>query len=264
MFIRFIYRLLNCIFSDHRTYTMKGFEFVDVEPIKENVIRDCVILGSHNSTLFNMQIGGKSGLEALLRSLDYNCRMLELDVYSSPVNDEPVVSHGNKSCQATSAVSLESCLEVISEYGWRYTNLPLFLMMEICTTNTKTIDQIEALINMYFSHKIIQETKTRIENMTLERLKERLVIIPQHQRLRGLKPPKLINVSNKATKKMQFSLSRVYPHNVFLSSNYNWKEFLPYYYNFITMNIWYKDKHLKSCLDFFQYRGIIPYNIINN
>lgn len=255
-------KILN-FFTPNRenvSHEWKPFMTFDNSDLNDVKLIDCSCMSSHNSTINSFQIFGNSNLNNLLKTINLNFRMIELDVFTSHKHksSKPVVSHGRtkNNLQVTSSVSFEKCIKMISEYAWRCTDLPLFLTLEVNTKEPKTLIRVNEILLKYLSERMIPDIPNKsLKNYTISELRGKIVLISSTESVIS-NQIYLQNVSHTHSGILNRNeLSRIYPNNKILSKNYSFFNFP--YINFISMNTGYSDKHLKNYLAYFAGEGII-------
>lgn len=251
-FTDFIKCLICCFIPKFKTYKWKKryFQNVDDMDIKDEPLLNCSVASSHNSILGQMQICTRASTYPLYKALNHNFREIELDVFY--LDGEYVVAHGrNNKCIATNTIPLEDCLAVIRDYGWKDTNMPLFISLELNTDNTFELQEI---FFDYLGDKIYNDKTKQLKNCSISELKNKLIII-SNQHLNFEPRYRLYNMSVKGTPNGISDLVRIYPDNKVLSTNYDFYKFLPHA-NFISINSCYKDKYYYQYIGYFN-KGII-------
>lgn len=255
-------KFLNCFCIPCYRYQWIDKCYIDVDELFYNKTKliDCNVMSSHNSTIDDFQIIGASHIEILKEILNLNFRMIELDIFNDYCSHKPVVAHGRNShnLQVTSAISFEKCCNIIKDYAWRNTNMPLFLNLEIVTSNNNTIKQVNRILFNLFKDRILFNFYKPLKDFTLSELKNKIIIMPNKPLLVQAKY-KLENFSESCNLlNINFDeLTRVYPNNLLLSRNLDYYKFKRC--NFICMNVSYKDKKLRKYLEFFKAsNGIMP------
>lgn len=251
-FTEFINFLICCCVPKFKKYTWKKrfFQDVDTMTIKDEKLINCSIASSHNSILGQMQICARASLYPLYKALNYNFREIELDVFN--LNGEYVVGHGrNNNCIATNTIPLEDCLQVIVEYGWKDTNMPLFISLELNAEFTKELSEI---IFDYLGHRLYANKTKQLKDCTISELKNKVIIL-SNKHLDFEPKYKLYNMSVNGVPNGLQDLVRIYPDNKVLSTNYNFYKFLPHA-NFISINSCYKDKYYYQYIGYYN-KGIV-------
>lgn len=253
-------KLLNCCTYNNSkiTYQWEDFPFLSVENLnlKNKKLLDCTCMSSHNSTINELQIFGNSSIDSLLKTINLNFRMIELDLFNSYKSSKPVVSHGRSAnnLQVTSSISFEQCCRVISKYAWKCTDLPLFLNLEIVTKNMETLDKINFLIHQYFHERLLVDNKKNLKGYTIDELRNKIIIISTSNHIHSYHTY-LQNIPHNSSSLINSrELSRIYPANIIFSNNYDFTEYSSS--NFISMNVEYDDEYLKDYLNFFNGVGI--------
>lgn len=244
---------IQCCIPKFKEYTWKShvYQNVDNMDIKNAKLQDCAISSSHNSILGKLQVCTRVSLYPLSKALNYNFRMIELDIFN--IGGEYKVGHGrDNNCIATDTISLEDCFATINQYGWEDTNMPLFISLEL---NTTKIQDLETLIYKYFANRLYKDKTKQLQDCTISELKNKIIFL-SGQKL-PFEPSYLLhNMSVNGHPNNLSGLVRIYPNNKVLSSNYKFHHFLPHA-NFISINSCYKDKY------YYQYRGYFSQGIIN-
>lgn len=256
-------KCLNCCCSCYQSYSYKWIDrpYINVDTLehKEMKLINTTCMSSHNSTIDDLQIMGPSHVNILKETLNMGFRMIELDIFHKHHTDIPVVSHGKQkyNLQVTSSVLFETCCDVIQKYGWKDTNLPLFMNLEINTANKRALINLETILFKKFHTRILVQDNKMLKDYTLSELKNKLIIMP-NKPLKYMANYKLQNHSENINPDRidAGELSRIYPSNIILSKNLNFNKFTNC--NFVCMNVSYKDEYLRDYLKYFQSRGIIP------
>lgn len=89
-------------------------------------INEYFISSSHNTYLIGRQVGGVSSIDWYIHTLKKGCRCVEIDIWNG--DNGPVVSHG---LTLTSSVSLTKVVQIVKEYAFVASDLPLILSVEI-------------------------------------------------------------------------------------------------------------------------------------
>lgn len=111
---------------------------------------DFWINSSHNSFLENWQVGGESRISNLSKSLESGARCLELDIHAGITS--PFVMH-------TSSIpgNLTDYLKVIKDEGFKNTNDPLILYLEIFNSgNESHMKDIGSLFQSYLGNRLYE------------------------------------------------------------------------------------------------------------
>lgn len=258
----FLSKILNCLCIPCYRYKWIDKAYTDVDELsyKNTKLIDCTVMSSHNSTIDDFQIIGASHLEILKEVLNLHFRMIELDIFNDYFSDKPVVAHGRNqyNLQVTSFVSFEKCCNIIKDYAWRNTNMPLFLNLEIVTSNNNTIKKVNSILFNLFKDQLLFNFGKTLKNYTLSELKNKIVIMPNKPLLiqANYTLQNFSESSNLSTINFD-ELTRVYPNNVILSRNLDYLRFKKC--NFICMNVSYKDENLDYYLEYFENsNGIMP------
>lgn len=252
-----------CCYNSNINYKWKDFGPINIADLQlQNCkLKHCICSSSHNTLIGDLQIFGNSNINHLIKILNLNFRMIELDIFIDN-NNSFIVSHGNDNIRVTTNVKLETCLQVISEYAWRCTDLPLFIVLELNFENNES--SLDELMYRYFSDKIFLKVSS-LGDTIIGDLKNKLIVLVSTPNknlkcsignLYG-KNKIMYNIPN--TQKTQhsqneFNLCRIYPSNFIISRNYDFKEFLNY--TFISMNVTYMDTYMKEYFEFFDGQGI--------
>ncbi len=251
-FTEFIKIFVCCCIPKFKLYKWKKryYQNVDNMDIKDEKLINCAVSSSHNSVLGQMQICTRASLYPIYKSLNYNFRMIELDVFY--IDNEFKVAHGrDNSCIATNTISLESCFEAINACAWRDTNMPLFISLEL---HTNAIEQLTDLINEHFGNKLYQNKIKQLSECTISELKDKIIFL-SGKNLPFEPKYRLTNISVNDPPNGHSNLLRIYPDNKVLSTNYDFYKFTPYG-NFISINSCYKDKY------YYQYIGYFNMGIV--
>lgn len=251
-FSKFIKYFVCCCIPKFKLYKWDSSLYEDVEnlAIKDEYLINCNIASSHNSILGKLQICTRVGIYPLLKSINKNFRQIELDVFYK--NNKFVVGHGKSNeCIATNTIDLIECFDIINEYGWKDTNLPLFISLEVNTNNTK---DLEVLIRSYFTNRLYDSKTKQLQNCTIRELRDKLIILSgKHLNFEPLY--KLSNYPQITKFDNTDNLVRIYPTNILLSKNYDFYQFLKKS-NFISINTCYKDKYYYQYIGYFKKCGI--------
>lgn len=261
---------MNCCYynDDVLSTEWKDYEYVDVGDLCDAKMHECTVMSSHNSVIDDFQVLSAANINSLMEVLNLNFRMIELDLFKSHTSDEPVVAHGNleKNLQGTSSIPFEDCIELIGKYGWKCTNLPLFIIFEmnIRNSDTATLKRVEEIVHKYLGDRILRKSNKLLRDYTIGDMAGKVVILPTSDRrefsftfatLYG--SGNFHNLSEKSGSRRTDRLTRVYPANTIVSVNYNWSPFIRDGAQFVTMNATYKDKYLKDYMKYFHGNGIV-------
>lgn len=255
-FTKLMKYFICCCIPKFKKYVWKQQTFKDIDnmTIKNEKLINCNIASSHNSILGQLQICTRASLYPLYKSLNNNFREIELDVFY--LNNNFVVGHGiNNNCIATNTILLRDCFEVIKDYAWKDTNLPLFISLEIKTNKIKELEEI--IFNNFYERLYNNKTK-QLKDCTISELKNKLIILSgKHLNIEPKYKLNNMSCNNSLTKSDE--LVRIYPDNKLLSNNYNFYPFLSNA-NFISINTCYKDKYYYKYIGLFN-DGIIKRNL---
>lgn len=99
-------------------------------------VKDCFIKSAHNSFLDNKQIFDTASLDILKETLNEGYRMIEFDIFKHPdkrYKNLPIIAHGNGSLGiiGTGYLHLEDALNIIKDFAWKNTDLPLFISIDL-------------------------------------------------------------------------------------------------------------------------------------
>lgn len=259
-FYKFLSKLLNCCAPNDSVvdYVWEDFKYISVENqgLSTKTLLDCTVMSSHNSTIDKFQIFGTSNLNVLLEAINLNFRMIELDIFHDEQN-EPVVSHGRKdgNLQVTSSVSFKDCIRLLSNYSMKCTDLPMIITLEINTDNDHALSRVNEIISEFIPvNDILVKMDTELKDIPLKDLTEKFIILCNNSKINNF-PVFMHNYPD--THEYTFDpneLTRIYPDNVFLSTNYDYSVHLPC--NFISMNVGYRDQDFMNYLYFFNGCGI--------
>jgi hypothetical protein len=258
-FNKLLSKLLNCCSPNDSVvdYVWVDRPFVSVENqgLTNEKLLNCTVMSSHNSTLDRYQILGTSNLNILLEAINLNFRMLELDLFHDSKGN-PVVSHGRKNgnLQVTSSVLFSECIDVISKYAMKNTNLPMIITLEINTDNEDALSSINEIIEKNLTGILVKES-TELKDYLLKDLAGKYIILCKNSKINHF-PANIHNHPDTRKYTLDLTeLTRVYPDNVIMSSNYNFRTHLPA--NFISMNVGLQDYKFRNYISYFNHRGII-------
>jgi hypothetical protein len=256
---KFLSKLLNCCSPNDSVITYKWIEhkYTSIEDLglSSEKLLDCTVMSSHNSTLDRYQILGTSNINLLLEAINLNFRMIELDIFHDE-NGDPVVSHGRKSdnLQVTSSIPFRDCIKVISEYAMKSTDLPMFITLEINTIDEGALKQVNKIMEENLNGILIKDTM-ELKDYYLKDLRNKYVILSNNSKINNF-PTRLHNHPETREYTIDLNtLTRVYPDNVILSLNYDYRNHLSA--NFISMNVGLQDDYFHNYLAFFNHNGIL-------
>lgn len=236
--------------------------------INSELLKDCFVKSSHNSFLGSLQICGIAHSYHLKSCLERNYRMIELDIFS--FFKSPVVGHGSNGCLGTTFIRLEKCLKVISEFGWKNTNDPLFVCIDFSTRNKKTLEKVSTLFQKYFSKQLLSGVDNKyLCDYTIGQLSNKLLIFSSsffdEDYMFGSmnKQDSFYNIPH-SQMKFPKSLIRNYPSNNIKSTNYNFIQAMGEGIHFISMNSGNEDEHLELYENLFYTKGIVPQRLFKN
>ena len=198
------------------------------------------IASSHNTYIDSkLQILGNANEVEVQRVLYMGARALELDIWSKSTNDStPVVAHGGEygkyDVLVTPTIDFSKYLDIIAQYGWRNSNLPLFLCLELNgsdETNARVAQLIRDRITPRLFGPQVELGQTQYQD-----IKDKLVICSS-----GCDNPEMNSLVNyhwttPAFRNINYStlddyadladfskehIVRVYPGNKVLSRNYD-------------------------------------------
>lgn len=258
----------NCCCEDDaiiEKYTWKDFDFVSADTVKDFHVHQCKIQSSHNTSLGDFQMFDKCNIDIIMNALNLNFRMLELDLFENDATKEILVSHGFKNTTVTGCLSFIDCLNVIHEYAWKCTDLPLFLVLETSVNSKRFFRNIDTLLETTFQSRL-PSLKGKLKNYTIKELRNKIIILTTFDGLKWSsgclygKNRCIINKSHKSKfldeETEGNDLYRIYPANTLVSSNYDFTKFASC--QFVCINIGYRDKYFYQYLDYFDKKGIIP------
>lgn len=137
------------------------------------------INSSHNSFLGNWQVGGESHISNLSKSLELGARCVELDIHAGITS--PLVMH-------TGSIPgyLTDYLKVIKEEGFKNTNDPLILYLEIFNSgNESHMKAVGSLVQSYLGDRLYEgkmstwnrDNSKYCFNVPIKNLLEKIIIV---------------------------------------------------------------------------------------
>lgn len=261
---------LNKVYKTMGKYRWVTQKFVSVvdRKMKDTILADCVVASSHNSMLGALQILGPVSLDFLKEVLNNNFRMIELDVYRDDLYF--VVAHGTQDTMFTSTIRFSLCLRMIRDYGWKDTDLPLFLCIDanFDLKDSTYTREFNNLCRQYVGDRILYTTSRQLGSYTLGELRNKLVIISanigsditrvNYTTLYGsVNFTNLSNDDEKIPKPYGYQLIRIYPDNLLVSTNYDWYKFTQRGVQFPTINAFGNKRFTRNYLRYFERMGIL-------
>lgn len=264
--------ILNLCGSKRReSYTWITRPYVDVRELgfRHKMLKNLTVMSSHNSVLGLAQVGFAASYSNLVYVLNQNFRMIELDVFKSQKNNDVVVSHGRVmyNLQGTNALSHYHCLEIIREYAFRNTNLPLFIMydIQISTSERLVLETMEKEIVSVLGDLVLVVSQEELPLLDLMEMQNRIIIVSTIRRAQLKSVSGVLygstdftNVGGDKPQVLNRTLGRVYPVNTVTSTNYDSRPFLNSGFHFVTMNALFPSPHLITYYSVFKGLGIRP------
>lgn len=273
--MRILERILRCIFGVDRNveYQWKDHKLFEDKDLLDSRLVDCVCRATHNSYLTGLQIIGPASLDTFVEQLNIGVRCLELDIFKHIDSEDLVLTHGDvkKGIQATSYVYLRDTLALIRKFAFRNTTLPLILFTEFQLLDDRLYPKIHALFQKYFGDRIVYR-RTIDSNVTLRELRGKVLIFCTNAHADYGKMEEYINplpfknvsseheaVCNLVDWNKNY-LTRVYPKNIIMSSNYNTRPFFKTGCQIVSINFQTPERYTE--IVFPEYCGFMKKNSV--
>ncbi|MFA6119063.1 MAG: phosphatidylinositol-specific phospholipase C domain-containing protein [Parachlamydiales bacterium] len=271
--------IINCFFpSCCRSFCSKEDEINEQNATQFNMsdalarkkISEVFIAFSHNTYINGeLQILTFSSVEEVARVILEGVRGIELDILDSQDDSTPMVSHGaewnNLNFRVSSPVKFEDFIKSVSKYGWKYSDLPLFLCLELNAKQEETKNKIAAILEQYLKDRFIISS-TQLGQLTLGELRNKVVILSgggynstlrrlidyvHDQNFRSLGFDSL-ETEDDLISFNQRSFTRVYPNNIVLGKNSDPRSAWAKGCSAVAMNYNYADPNLDIYRKFFK------------
>ena len=179
----------------------------NVNKYKHTKLADYYVCSSYRSFLPGNQVLDYCDVSMLNKCLYYGARYLELEIYDKDKNADtiPIVKAGYDDSNISlnfNFLELDKCIKKIAEVAfskrhiYNYTD-PLFLYLDVKTTNYRTQDKIYDIIELYLKRFLLDRSRYNHINMaqtTLCELKQKCVIFSSSS-FQNSKLDKIINSS---------------------------------------------------------------------
>ena len=156
--------LACCRAIEDQDAVLDGIEWKDErvpQDLKSVPLGQCHVASSHHPYIGPLQIGGRCEYEELLRVLSKGARCLALDVMHETPGGRLIICHYGYGAHGTTWLDFQKALKLISEYGWKHSDYPLFLNMQYNDDSEKETREMVSSIfgKRYLEDKITSETK---------------------------------------------------------------------------------------------------------
>lgn len=211
-------------------------------------IKDCQFRASHNTYISDVQIGGHASIFEVLRVVSLGCRAIELDV-SKGVAGNLVISHSLPNIHFTTVILLEECCHALAKWAWKYSNYPLILCIQMVGEDIG--EEIKHVMRKTFGGYYLDKQVTI--DTPVKELVNRVIIYPKGN-------PGFVSVGANSFFNAQLELEkqmvRVYPNNIYYSTNYDPRPIFQRGAQMIVMNWNNEDQNL------IMYKKLIPFPIV--
>lgn len=188
------------------------------EDIRNTKLCDYFVQSSSKSYLIGMQRYSHTSIEMIEKLLFFGCRYIELDIFSKDLKNDtvPIVSNGLDKGEwilSQNFIYLEDCFKAINDIAFSEKHVqnfkdPLFVFLNIKTTNKGTLDKVYDIIidsnSRYLLSNSYKYQKGNIAQTTMCKLMGKLVIMSSN----GYQDSKLEELINCSTNSNQ--LQRIY------------------------------------------------------
>ncbi|KAH7542246.1 hypothetical protein FEM48_Zijuj02G0053000 [Ziziphus jujuba var. spinosa] len=127
----------------------------------------------HNSYLTGNQLNSDSSVVPIIKSLERGVRVIELDLWPNPANDDVDVRHGGT---MTSRVKLADCLSAIKDHAFKASKYPVVITFEDHLPSSLQKKVAKMVINTFGDMLYCPEVEFMMEFPSPESLKERIMI----------------------------------------------------------------------------------------
>jgi hypothetical protein len=152
--------LNNTIIYDKPRLSLDYCYFINTEDVniyKQKKLCDYYICSSNNCFLIGNQVLDYCSLEMIKKVLYFGARYIEIPIYDKENKEDtiPVVYNGINNNQVTlNNIEFESVIKIIEKFAFNKQFIenyrdPLFLFLDIKTTNSKTINKVHDILETY-------------------------------------------------------------------------------------------------------------------
>ena len=230
---------------------------------KHSKLSDYFICSSYRSFLVGNQIADYSSIDMIMKCLYYGARYIELEIFDKDNSPEsvPVVGVGYNDGMTNIGLNnllLEDCINKIKEFAFSASfldnyNDPLFIFLNLKTSNISTLDKVYDLFNNILGRLLLSRKYNHVNMATINlcELKRKCIIFCSP----GYEKSKLTYIINSATnrgnlKRMTYSNAiqdinkfkgvkfRIQSNNVkFIPSIDDYIEIMDNKFNFMNYNV---------------------------